>query len=219
MKKTMIAILALCGMAMADTTEYTSKNSTTSTTNNAYYNGITLNLSGSRITTDPAFAPGEAEVELISVATYIRQLDGKTGITLALTDASGTVLALSDNVVTSTGLRTWAFSNTTIPTTENIYFVFANPDSANTAIGATLTGSVTDMVRAGGTTLANYGNTDNAITCTYLGDNSSYSMTPATQNYAPKVTLHTMSIAAPEPATATLSLLALAGLASRRRRH
>lgn len=211
--------MALVGVASA--AEYTTTNSTSDTVENAYYVGITLNLSGARLTTTPAFT--DTTVELVSLATYIREAKKENGslassFTLALTDVAGVVKALSSNAITATGYQTWSFENTTISTNEQLYFLFVDTDTENLAIGYTVTSG--DLVRCGGTTLSNYADTNNAMSCTFLGSNYSWAWNASTSTtYAPLVSVVTRDmLSVPEPATATLSLLALAGLAARRRR-
>ncbi|MGN0869413.1 MAG: PEP-CTERM sorting domain-containing protein, partial [Akkermansia sp.] len=218
MKISLTVLMALVGVASA--AEYTTTNSTSNTANNAYYVGITLNLSGARLTTTPAFT--DTTVELVSLATYIRSNGKKSGqassFTLALTDVAGVVKALSSNAITATGYQTWSFENTTISTNEQLYFLFVDTDTENLAIGYTVTSD--DLVKCGGTTLSNYADINDAMSCTFLGDNYGWAWNASTsKTFAPLVSVVTRDmLSVPEPATATLSLLALAGLAARRRR-
>ena len=210
-------------------TIFTTGNSATATVNNAWYNGFRLNLddtlASQRLSTSSDTA-GVAmsdftTVKLDSVTTNIRSNTG-TGnganpggnVYLAVTNSAGTVLNMSTNFVTASGDQTWNFSDTSISTTENLYFVFTK--STYTA-GHTLLAS--DMVSAGGGTMIQYGNQSGLSSLNFLGNNTAPSMNDNNQNYGPKLTLKTSVDAVPEPSTATLGLVALAGLLARRRRR
>ncbi len=234
MKKTLITTALACGLAFAaaadDTTTYSTTNSASTTVNNAWFNGFTFTLdsdfASSRLTTtatagELAFAD-QNQVSLDSITVNIRSVQG-TSVGLALTNASGMVLTVSDNSVTSTGNQTWTFTNTSISTTEQLYFVYFNAAAdAGVSVGTTLTAG--QMVMAGGSKMIQYGNQTGVDSLYMLGNNQSKNMSANKQSYAPMLTIATSSIptppapSIPEPATATLSLLALAGIAVRRRR-
>lgn len=229
MKKTiLLASFMTAAIAGAADTEqtltFTTVNSTSNTVTNAWHNGITLNLNpeleNSRLSTStetPGYTlSGFSTVELLSITTNIRSIQSQSGIVLALTDSAGKVLSLSTNIVTGIGDQTWTFSNTSISTTEQLYFVFTSSTNENVVSGYTLT--TNDMVMCGSSIMSNYSNTTGVSSLSYLGSNTEHSMTPGSANFAPRVTLVTQTQLVPEPATATLSLLALAGLAARRRR-
>ncbi|MGN0869054.1 MAG: PEP-CTERM sorting domain-containing protein [Akkermansia sp.] len=220
MKRTIVALMTLAGVSSA--TEYTTVNSSDTEKTKLYYNGITLNLSGTRLTTSPAFT--DTTVELVTFTTEIRSVtenksDGNQaqGIKLALTTSAGLVQAVSTNTITAVSYQTWNFENTFISTNEQLYFMFV--DAGNTSIETGYTLQTSDLVRAGGYYVRQYADTSDYQSLTYLGNNVSFGYNMNEGVYTPTVSIVTRDIpSVPEPATATLSLLALAGLAARRRR-
>lgn len=243
MKKTVIALLALAGVAVGEDYTFTTSNTSITSASNYWGNGVALVLdpdaANSRLTTtvspDGAAMGDFDTVGLSSITINIRDLQNSAGIKLALTNSSGMILTLSDNAVTSTGDQTWTFSNTTVSTTDTLYFVYTALENENAVVGYTLTtggdGKVTkdevtgditnvsDLIMCGAASLANYGanNTAGVQTLAFLGTNNSRNFSLNNVQYAPYVTVVTTATI-PEPTTATLSLLALAGLAARRRR-
>lgn len=241
MKKTVIALLVLAGVAVGEDYTFTTTNEGITGASNFWGNGVALVLdpdaANSRLTTtvspDGASMGDFDTVGLSSITINIRDLQGSAGIKLALTNSSGTILTLSDNAVTAIGKQTWTFSNTTVSTTDTLYFVYTAIENENAEVGYTLTtggdGKVTideqtqevtaisDLIMCGAASLADYGSTDGVPTLAFLGTNGSRSFDLNDVRYAPYVTVVTTATI-PEPATATLSLLALAGLAARRRR-
>ena len=237
MKKTVIALLTLAGMAAAEHT-FTTTNTVETAVSNFWSNGFALTLDPdadntrlkTSVTPDGASITDYEEVLLTSVSTNLRNLQTAAGITLALTNASGTVLALSDESVSSTDYQTWSFTDTIVSTTETLYFVYTASDNDRIKVGYTLVSGGTgvwdesnksyDMIMCGAGTLINYGDKAGVPTLAFLGDNNNRNMTLNNSQYAPIVNIVTKSMtsAVPEPTTATLSLLALAGLAARRRR-
>ncbi len=243
MKKTIIALLALAGVAVGEDYTFTTSNTGITSASNFWGNGVALVLdpdaANSRLTTtvspDGASLGDFDTVGLSSITINIRNLQNSKGIKLALTNSNGTILTLSDNVVTGTGNQEWTFSNTTVSTTDTLYFVYTAIENENVEVGYTLTTggngmvtideqtqevtAVSDLIMCGASSLANYGsnNTAGVPTLAFLGTNNSRNFTLNNVQYAPYVTVVTTATI-PEPATATLSLLALAGLAARRRR-
>lgn len=243
MKKTLITVLALVGVAHSEDYTFTTSNTSITSVSNFWGNGVALVLNpdaaNSRLTTtvspDGAAMEDFDTVGLSSITINIRSLQNSAGIKLALTNSSGVILTLSDNAVTSTGNQTWTFSNTTVSTTDTLYFVYTALENEDAVVGYTLTtggdgkvtkdevtGGVTnvsDLIMCGASSLADYGdgNTAGVSTLAFLGSNNSRDFTLNDVRYAPYVTVVTTATI-PEPSTATLSLLALAGLAVRRRR-
>lgn len=200
--------MALAPWASAATSDFTTTNSVTSTLNNAWFNGfrISLNphLENTRLATTSTNAElgidDYEEVGLTSITANIRSLHGRTGIKLALTDSSGGVITLSDNTVTATGNQTWNFSDTRISTTDDLYFVYV--DASNEAIEAGYAlqfgndNDDGDVVRAGGLTVANYGNTSGCSSLTMLGGGGAgeINMSFNNVNFAPKLTIETAAL-------------------------
>ena len=222
MKKTLTLLLslglfAITSLANAATT-FTTTNSSTSTVANAYYTGFRLNLdpslANSRLTTasTPASTSIPQYVQLDSISTNIRRITAGTNtnteLFLALADSSGNVISMSDGV-SQIGEVTWNFTNTTISTTENLYFYFVKDSNISTVTSDSL-------IAAGSSTLINYGDKSGTDSLTLIGgDNTSMSIN--NQNYATKLVIKTSPI--PEPSTATLGLLGLGALMMRRRRQ
>ncbi len=240
MKTLFLSALSLAGLACAANTVFTTTNSAGTSASGWWCNGIYVNLdptlTNSRVNTassDSAVSFADStQVALDSVTLTTREmrLDPQAGgsvssISLALTDSLGTVVALSNNYADTAGTFTWNFSDTVVNTRETLYFVFVNNDTTNNVTtGYTLTAD--DMAApglgSGGVWDCGDNNTLDKTTLGFVGGNNAKSMqlntgTGDTNKYAPTVSIKTHRLI-PEPATATLSLLALAGLAARRRR-
>ena len=241
MKTLFLSALSLAGLVCAADTVFTTNNSAGSAANGWWCNGIYVNLdptlTSSRVNTtssDSAVSFADStQVALDSVTLTIRDMRliptsdtvQVSSISLALTDAQGMVMALSDNNATAVETFTWNFSNTVVSTREKLYFVFVNNDTTNNVTaGYTLT--TDDMAAPGlgtnGVWDCGSSNSLNKTTLGFIGGNGAKSMelntgTGNTDRYAPAVTIKTHRLI-PEPTTATMSLLALAGLAARRRR-
>ena len=244
MKKTLITLLALASVAVAADagTEFTTTNSVTTTDSNYGCKGFIFNLNGSAFSTtsDPSGSAIEGMVELTSItlttgsSAYWAQ-DGK--YSLVITDTDFSIIGWSTTLSTASTTYTWNFvsdaDNTPVVLdSSKDYLVLADSSTSFTA-GDTLIKN-NKVIRLGSGGVINYGvgNLDFSSTSasTYSGlefiavadpgDNSayeSYTIDNSTQ-YAPNVIFETKAVAVPEPTTATLSLLALAGLAARRRR-
>ena len=216
MKKTLIALMALASVAAADT--YTS--STPEKTNKGNYYGFTLAPANSTyLTTDIPAGVTELNLDSITlltrdgtystdmkVAVYAYEGDNTVGTYLGSSSATGTDVA-ADTALTLT------FSGVTIDPNARYQFLFVKADatdltlstfdgykSAATAWGVSVTNSFTANIPQG------WG--------TYKGNG----INSWEGQYVPVTTLTMSTVVVPEPATATLSLLALAGLAARRRR-
>ena len=223
MKKTLIALMALASVAAADT--YTS--STPDKTNKGNYYGFTLAPANSTyLTTDIPAGVTELNLDSITlltrdaanstdmkVAVYAYEGDNKVGTYLGSSSSTGTAVA-ADTALTLT------FSGVTIDPTARYQFLFVQAgatdltlstfegyQSASTNWGISVTNSFSANIPQG------WG--------TYKGNG----INSWEGQYVPVTTLTMSTVVAPEspvvpePATATLSLLALAGLAARRRRR
>ena len=217
MKKTLIALLALAGVAAADT--YTS--STPDKTNQGSYYGFTLApANATYLTTDiPADFTGLLNLDSITiqtrsdgsynaarVAVYEYTGDSTTGTYLGVSSAA--------DFAVNTGVE-FTFDSVTIDPTKRYQFLFVNTTATDLATfdqykaasmnwGVAVTNSFSTNILQGWGTYK--GNGINSWEGQYVPVVSLTMSTPGA----------TDSI--PEPTTATLSLLALAGLCARRRR-
>ncbi len=227
MKKTLILslLMALAPWASAATPDFTTTNSVTGTVSKAWFNGFTLNLNpgleNSRLTTgttsDSALGISDyQEVALNSIAVNVRGVKDENRdcppktIRLALTDAAGTVIAVSTSTLEIGSYRqyenaggveaTFSFAGAdevekvTVSTTEALYFVYVE-DGTTLDIGHVLTGN--QMVTLGAQTLIQYSNTNMASsydTLTYLGTNTACNMTKGQTSYAPRVNISTSAL-------------------------
>ncbi len=166
-----------------------------------------------------------------------------SGVGMALTDATGKILQLAGvwdsetqtaktNLVKETGSVTWSFAGTEVATTEQLYFAFYSGTDTSIAVGS----QITKTTRIG-LDAVNYGSDTDESNIYTLASLTKYS-SPSKQftvdtnansaHLAPLITIRTSygtpdgegggTDNVPEPTSATLSLLALAGLAARRRR-
>ena len=217
MKKTLIALLALAGVAAADT--YTS--STPDKTNQGSYYGFTLApANATYLTTDiPADYTGLLNLDSITiqtrndgsyasarVAVYEYSSDHTTGTYLGVSSAA--------DFAVNTGVE-FTFDSVTIDPTKRYQFLFVNTTATDLA--------TFDQYKAAS---MNWGvavtNSFNANIPQGWGTYKGNGINSWEGQYVPVVSL-TMSTpgatdSIPEPTTATLSLLALAGLCVRRRR-
>lgn len=243
MKKT-FAIFALAGAfaasAAADAdTEWTFSSSATGTSRQNFA-GAAFTLGSNtdnRYSVTPSDIALPDQVILESVSFTLSDMASLSGTVftvtgervLYITDSSNRLLAVSESVtlggVSSTALFTFdstaavgdaTLTNTLVLNTADTYYAyFAEPDTiAGLSIGDTVGSNKFDTVglsmeRDSYTTAGNseWGLLSGQKTFSSLGNASPY---------APMMTIKASSV--PEPATATLSLLALAGLAARRRR-
>lgn len=236
MKKTLIALLALAGVAAAD--------SYTAAEVNAWINSVSSTVGGSKYTLtftladDFNLSATQGEV-IISFGTYggnawnIRQQDDKH-LGLGTPASDGQFATRYSNDVTSVDLDTanngqaqykgWFYTGTTndelagckfsIYTANNdttITFTPADEDRAAITLQRDVYIPIKDD-KGGKTTMVFHDYKRNEVSLAYLTD-ISIEYDGGTLTIPPHPTPPV-----PEPATATLSLLALAGLASRRRR-
>ena len=220
MKKTLIAIVALAGLAMADT--YTS--STPDKSGQGNYYGFTLSPNNSTYLTEN-IPDGIDEMTLesitllsrsddvgnscpdIKVAVYAYTGDETTGTYLGVsTNSTGTVAAANTTY-------TLNFSGITINPNERYQFLYVNADADVTTL-ATFEGYQAAASKWGTSVTNSF---PQAIPKGW-GTYKSNGINSWEGQYVPVTTVTLSTPAAPEPTTATLSLLALAGLAARRRR-
>ena len=236
MKKTLITLLALAGAAMADEATDVLYTSTSNGTAAGGYEakGFAFNLSGSALTTTstPSSYDFSDSVTLSSISLTVRDvkengsedLDGK--YIIVITDSALKIQGWSSNVSdTATDDQgysfTWNFADVTLDT-DTTYYAIAYDANVSLTKDTTLS-QVGEVMQFGDNGVSDYGanglSFDGASTgktgLMFLNKNS-YAINTAQTQYAPNVTIVTKMI--PEPTTATLSLLALCGLAMRRRR-
>lgn len=217
MKKTIIALMALAGVAAADT--YTS--STPDKNNQGNYYGFTLApANATYLTTDiptdytdllnldsitiQTRAGGSSNAARVAVYEYTG--DSTTGVYLGVSEAASFT---ADTAVE------FSFDAITIDPTKRYQFLFVNTTATDLATfdqykAASMTWGVAVTNGFSGQIPGGWGTYKSSGLNSWEG------------NYVPVVSL-TMSTpgateSVPEPATATLSLLALAGLCARRRR-
>lgn len=215
MKKTFIALMALAGLAAADT--YTASTPAKSAQGNYY--GFTLSFDNATyLTTDvPANTQltlesitlqsrsGSATAAAMKVAVYKYEGDHTTGTFLGLSEttlenvADDTTYTLSFNGITVNSSDRYQFLYVNANTTEDLT-TFDGYKAAAMSWGTAVTNSFSTQIPGG------WG--------TYKGSG----INSWEGNYVPVTTVTLSTPAVPEPTTATLSLLALAGLAARRRR-
>lgn len=235
MKKTLITLLALAGVAAAETTDVLYTSASNGTSADGYEAlGFAFTLSGTAFTTTSSPASYELpdSVLLSSISFNTRDAnntsedkDGKHII--VITDASLKIQGWSSNESdTATDASeynfTWNFGNVTLDT-DTTYFAIAYDADVPLTLGATLA-KVGENMQFGVGGVSNYGSNGlsfdgsaNGKTGLSFLNSGSYGINTKQTQFAPNVTIVTTTI--PEPATATLSLLALAGLAVRRRRR
>lgn len=237
MKKTLIAILALSGLAMAEqeltwsfgTTAYEQSN------NGGSYSGVAFKLStGSDRYTSDVFAFDQISSATLTSIQILSRNNNDTDIPVTLSlivvDGDGALLGVSSShthtAAQMNGLQytrsisTFSFDTEeapiTLSTNTNYYAYFVTEEKADELTN--------DFVL----TSDNYGQTVTSATLfAYQGKNpytdsaANWGLqngfkSVASAGFVPNMKVN---VTVPEPATATLSLLALAGLAARRRRH
>lgn len=236
MKKTIISLIALAGVVSAtdDATIWTfSTNGTYNGTEGASYAGFNFTLSGemsSRVTTSASTQGVEITplVGLDSISLTTRGNQDVVGTyNLYVVDSNGTLMAVSSNSVSldTNNVATEMEFNFTVDSTygtnksltlDTKYYAYLidstylSTNWTSKVIGSTIAG---DQINSIQLACYGYGNPNNQEEWGCAGLNRSV-LYP---NFAPIATVNVHSV--PEPTTATLSLLALAGLAARRRRR
>ena len=236
MKKTIVALLSLTAIAIADEATdvlYTSTSNGTAA-NNYEAKGFAFNLSGTALTTTstPSSYDFSDSVTLSSISLTVRDVKGNTSEDkdgkhiIVITDSALTIQGWSSNESdTATDAEgysfTWNFADVTLDT-DTTYYAIAYDAGVPLTSGTTLS-FVNEVMQFGNNGVSNYGTNGLSFDGASTGKTGlmflnagTYAINTEQTQYAPNVTIVTKMI--PEPTTATLSLLALAGLAARRRR-
>ena len=245
MKKTLIALMVLGGLAMGADTEvtYTVTNSVDTITKNIEAKGLMLNFNGTALTTtsDPIGAELSRWVELDSITLITGSSDSNVAakdgaFSLVVTDENFKILGWSTTTSTDNTTHQFNFiagpdnAAVVLDTTQD-YLIFADTSTSFTQ-GATYTHSG-EWMRLGTDGVVNYGDFNVVFSSTesgkysglrFIGVNDNGTLDTGTgpngafDQFGPVISIG-LTKTVPEPTTATLSLLALCGLAARRRRH
>lgn len=236
MKKIILPLLAMAGYAIGSTENITYTTTSIGTGTGGYEaKGFAFNLSGTALKTvsTPAEYDFSESVTLNSIAFNTRKTangEAKNGaFSIVITDTSANILGWSTNSSSPTDTNTedftWTFNNIVLDTQSTYYAIAYNPDTTNLTKGSTLT-TYTKYMEFGTTGVIDHGTdglsfddaTAGKTGLAFLNSSRIAIDTGSTNSkrYAPNVTIVTQMV--PEPTTATLSLMALAGLAARRRR-
>ena len=196
------AITAVGSSAFADDAELTTYTTTnlaaSGTTKNYNAKGFAVVLNGPRLATTPTDVPITTcdLVYLNSITLGSLRAVPAAGVTLALADATGKVLSVSKDIVSSVNQSvTWTFTNTTVATDSTLYFYWLD-SSKGIAVGNTLSNSDLaswDNAGNGNGGVSDYNGisgvaTDNT-SCGYL-DSLSH-IQAANSRFAPKLTIVT----------------------------
>lgn len=229
MKKTLVTLAALmAGFAYAtpaeDAVELTySSNITNTNYNGGAYSGVQFNIQGA-LSAGLLQLEGESPLEALPSVVTLNSLiiksrpNNTTASTVyaALLDDEGKILTLSNNSSRASNGSNYSFTfNGYEISTTTTYSVALVTGTSGLTIGSVLTTNKANAQLAawgGGFTEAKTANLG-------LLKNNDYTIHES-HAYIPDITLSITAAtpAVPEPATATLSLLALAGLIARRRR-
>ena len=227
MKKTLIALMALASVAAADTYTSSTPGKSADTAQGNYY-GFTLSPANTTyLTTDiPAGvtelnldsmtlltrSSGNSSVDM-KVAVYAYDGDNTVGTYLGSSSSTGTTIENNATI-------TLNFSGVTIDPTARYQFMFVKAEATDLTL-STFEGYQSASTNWGISVTNSFGAQIPGGWGTYKGNG----INSWEGNYVPVTTLTMSTVGAPEspvvpePATATLSLLALAGLAARRRRR
>ena len=226
MKKTLIALMALASVAAADTYTSSTPGKSSAAAQGNYYGCTLAPANSTYLTTDVTADLGELNLDSMTlltrssgsstvdmkVAVYTYVGDNTIGTYLGSSSSTGTTVANNATI-------TLTFSDITIDPTARYMFLFVKADATDEIL-ATFDGYKSVATNWGISVTNSFSSQIPSGWGTYKGKE----INSWEGNYIPVTTLTMSTIEAPitpsvpEPATATLSLLALAGLAARRRR-
>ena len=226
MKKTLIALMALASVAAADTYTSSTPGKSGSGAQGGYWGFTLAPANTTYLTTDiPAGVTelnldsltiltrtGNVSTNDMKVAVYAYEGDSMVGTYLGSSSSTGTEIA-ADTTLTLT------FSGVTIDPTARYQFLFVQAEATDLTL-STFDGYKSVATSWGIAVTNSFSSNIPQGWGTYKGNG----INSWEGQYVPVTTLtmstvgSTESPVVPEPATATLSLLALAGLAARRRR-
>ena len=218
MKKTLIALMALAGLAAGETYTASTPAKSGAGAQGGYY-GFTLTFDNATYLTTSVPSNTELNLDSITlqsrsdnptaaamkVAVYKYESDSTTGAFL------GTSVTTLENVANDT-TYTLTFEDITVNSSDRYQFLFVQ---ANTTEDLTTFAGYQAAAMAWGTSVTN------SFSANIPGGWGTYKSNGINSwegQYIPVTTVTLSTPAVPEPTTATLSLLALAGLAARRRR-
>ena len=218
MKKTLIALMALAGLAAAETyTASTPAKSGTGAQGNYY--GFTLTFDNSTYLTTNV--PSDTELNLDSITLQSRS-DNSTATAMKVAvykyegdNTTGTFLGTSVTTladVANDTTYTLTFEDITVNSSDRYQFLFVQADTTE---DLTTFDGYKAAAMSWGTSVTN------SFSANIPGGWGTYKSNGINSwegQYIPVTTVTLSTPAVPEPTTATLSLLALAGLAARRRR-
>ena len=218
MKKTLIALMALAGLAAAETyTASTPAKSGTGAQGNYY--GFTLTFDNSTYLTTNV--PADTELNLDSITLQSRS-DNSTATAMKVAvykyegdSTTGTFLGTSVTTladVANDTTYTLTFEDITVNSSDRYQFLFVQADTTEDL--TTFAGYQAAAMSWGTSVTNSFGASIPGGWGTY----KSSGINSWEGQYIPVTTVTLSTPAVPEPTTATLSLLALAGLAARRRR-
>ncbi len=224
--KTLITAALALGSTLAFGSDYTTTTTGTGTGNGTYWGWCTA-LTHSYLTTTPSITATDV-LTLDSIA-----IAGGTGSGGTLTNGAklvifgytadstvGSFVGISDNVAVRTAGSDFTFTFTDVELTagQQYQFLFVNATATeetftNLAEGATMLSTYQSVAGSVRHQVHNHSSIPGGD-----GTYKSSGMNSWEGAYVTSATYSLSSLPVPEPATATLSLLALAGLAARRRR-
>lgn len=236
---TLLALCGFCGMSQADDLTRTTVTETTTwtfestnavnMTNGQFYSrsGLSFKLgSDSAVFTATPSVEGATlpdTVELTQISVITGQNKTYSNLSGYIVDSGNKVIAIADNIIASVpnnGTIALDFSNTTLSTSETYKLLYATSTQlANVSVGSTIAIDTTSNNTEVAVRLVQNSPATTADWSLYGKNGSAETdVTPYISITATHTTTQVADPSIPEPATATLGLLALAGLAARRRR-